>query len=218
MKGLLIVWLLGVTSTAALAHQPVVDMAPRWNGGYGFQTRVEHANSDTITWLEGVYTFKPALRMTLKIPYGGDGLGNSIFAVPLKKYKNAARYTSNWGLTPSVRAPTGGGNDWDGGLSLSYSSESVDVYQLYDLHFLGDRRGLDINVGTVHADGQGSAWFTLWDVTAVDSDSGQRILTGPVLVYFRRNIAARLEYKLAAYDDDDEWSGNYLSFTLGIVY
>ena len=103
MKGLLIVLLLGVTSTAALAHQPVVDMAPRWNGGYGFQTRVEHANSDTITWLEGVYTFKPALRMTLKIPYGGDGLGHSIFAVPLKKYKNAARYTSNWGLTPSVR-------------------------------------------------------------------------------------------------------------------
>ncbi len=79
-------------------------------------------------------------------------------------------------------------------------------------------RGLDINVGTVHPDGQGSASFTLWDVTAVDSDSGQRILTGPVLVYFRRNIAARLEYKLAAYDDDDEWSGNYLSFTLGIVY
>ena len=84
------------------------------------------------------------------------------------------------------------------------------------MHFLGDLRGLDINVGAVHPDGQGSAWFTLWDVTAVDSDSGQHILTGPVLVYFRRNIAARLEYKLAAYDD--EWSGNYLSFTLGIVY
>ena len=68
MKGLLIVLLFGVTSTAALAHQPVVDMAPRWNGGYGFQTRVEHANSDTITWLEGVYTFKPVSYTHLTLP------------------------------------------------------------------------------------------------------------------------------------------------------
>ena len=91
MHRLFIVLFLGVPCTAALAHQPVVDMAPRWNGGYGFQTRVEHANSDTITWLEGVYTFKPALRMTLKIPFTGDGLGSSIFAIPLKRYKNAAQ-------------------------------------------------------------------------------------------------------------------------------
>ena len=53
----------------AYAHQPVMDMAPRWNNGYGVQTRVEHANSETTTWLEGVYTFKPSLRMTLKVPH-----------------------------------------------------------------------------------------------------------------------------------------------------
>ena len=214
----LLLFLLGITAAGAFAHQPVVDMAPRWNGGYGVQTRVEHANSDTVTWVEGVYTFKPAVRMTLKIPYDGDGLGDSIFAVPLKKYTNAQGYTSNWGLTPSLRMPSGGGDDWDAGLSLSYSSESVNLYQLYDLHLLGEVRGLDINIGTVHPDGRGSALFTLWDVTAVDSDSGQRILTGPVLIYFQRNIAARLEYKLAAYDHDDDWSGNFVSFTLGIVY
>ena len=31
------------------AHQPVMDMAPRWNNGYGVQTRVEQANSETTT-------------------------------------------------------------------------------------------------------------------------------------------------------------------------
>ena len=74
------------------------------------------------------------------------------------------------------------------------------------------------NVRTVYLDGKGSAWFTLWDITAVDSDRGQRVLTGPVAVYFMRNIAARLENKLEAYDDDDGWDGNYISFTLGMVY
>ena len=70
------------------AHQPVMDMAPRWEHGYGFQVRIESAYSKklqkgssetenpfnlhrrvTTTWLEGIYTFKRELRFTLKIPY-----------------------------------------------------------------------------------------------------------------------------------------------------
>ena len=118
----------------AYAHQPVMDMAPRWNNGYGVQTRVEHANSETTTWLEGVYTFKPSLRMTLKVPHSNGKTGDAILAMPIKRYKNAGAFTSNWGLTPSVRMPTGGGSKWDAGLSLSYSSESRKVYTLYDLY------------------------------------------------------------------------------------
>ncbi len=74
--------------TTAQAHQPVMDMAPRWEDGYGFQIRHEFYGSDTLmdgdseianplnlerfvhkTWLEGVYTFDRSKRITFKIPY-----------------------------------------------------------------------------------------------------------------------------------------------------
>ena len=76
-----------LTSTAQ-AHQPVMDMAPRWEDGYGFQVRHESYGSDTLldsdseianplglerfvdkTWFEGVYTFDRSKRVTFKIPY-----------------------------------------------------------------------------------------------------------------------------------------------------
>ncbi|MFT6076903.1 MAG: hypothetical protein ACJA02_000040 [Myxococcota bacterium] len=70
------------------AHQPVMDMAPRWDGGYGFQVRHENYGSGKLinkdskidnsanqrssinkTWFEGVYTFDKSIRATFKIPY-----------------------------------------------------------------------------------------------------------------------------------------------------
>jgi hypothetical protein len=70
------------------AHQPVMDMAPRWQGGFGFQLRNVQRSSKSLrngdkkvensqgqkrrvntTWLEGVYTFKRELRLTAKIPW-----------------------------------------------------------------------------------------------------------------------------------------------------
>lgn len=67
------------------AHQPVMDMAPRWSGGWGFQFRYETLGSDrgigeeynglsksyyrNTTWFEGVYTWKRSIRATFKIPY-----------------------------------------------------------------------------------------------------------------------------------------------------
>ncbi len=205
-------------TSQAIAHQPVMDMAPRWNGGYGAQTRITHANNTTTTWVEGVYTFKPALRMTLKVPYRDGKNGDAILAMPIKRYKNAGASTSNWGLTPSVRMPTGGGNDWDAGLSLSYSSESKGYYELYDIYRLGDTTGIDINAGLSHADGKGSSWFTLWDISGRDSDSGQHLLTGPVLVYFKGNVIVRGEYKFLALDNDKQWDGDYLSIGIGMVF
>jgi hypothetical protein len=217
MKLLMLILFIGLSSSA-YAHQPVMDMAPRWNNGYGMQTRVTHANAETTTWLEGVYTFKPSVRMTLKVPFSNGDTGDAIFAMPIKRYKNAGASTSNWGLTPSVRIPTGGGSQWDAGLSLSYSAENRKVYQLYDLYALGDSAGIDVNVGLVHANGKGSSWFTLWDITAKDSDSGQHVLTGPVVVYFKRNLILRAEYKFAAHDNDEKWDGDYFSFGIGLVY
>ena len=74
--------------SSAYAHQPVMDMAPRWEGGYGFQIRYETYKSETVldgdsevsnpmgrskrvskTWLEGVYTFTREIRVSAKLSY-----------------------------------------------------------------------------------------------------------------------------------------------------
>jgi len=71
-----------------LAHQPVMDMAPRWQKGYGGQVRVEARYSDKVlsgdnkaenpfgrdrrvqkTWVEGVYTLRREVRLTFKLPF-----------------------------------------------------------------------------------------------------------------------------------------------------
>lgn len=163
---------------AAFAHQPVMDMAPRWKGGYGFQLRLEHYGSDSLRagnrgidnpaerdqnitklWLEGIYTFKRELRLSVKIPYidqrrtvirdgmtidqSGRGLGDIIIGLPLKRYSNQATATRNIAFTPSVRLPTGSTHgDWpvgdgsiDVGISLSASFEKASLYQYYDLFY-----------------------------------------------------------------------------------
>ena len=71
--------------SVVFAHQPVMDMAPRWANGYGFQIRYESFGSDSYLdasdsktqksfiqntmWLEGVYTWKRSIRATFKLPY-----------------------------------------------------------------------------------------------------------------------------------------------------
>lgn len=70
------------------AHQPVMDMTPRWRGGFGIQFRYEQLVRDrlvqggnfvsnplgfrsesSILWTEGVYTFTREHRITFKMPY-----------------------------------------------------------------------------------------------------------------------------------------------------
>lgn len=70
------------------AHQPVMDMAPRWKKGYGFQVREEFRSSDKLldrdseidnpfgrdrrvsaTWFEGIYTFRREVRLSFKWPW-----------------------------------------------------------------------------------------------------------------------------------------------------
>ncbi len=70
------------------AHQPVMDMAPRWAGGSGLQIRHIWFGSNELldyedqvsnplglshdvnqTWFEGVYTFDRSFRVTAKLPY-----------------------------------------------------------------------------------------------------------------------------------------------------
>ena len=166
------------------AHQPVMDMAPRWNGGYGFQLRQEYRKSDTLlrgdsrianplglkqrvstTWIEGVYTFQRAFRLTLKVPVvaqsrtrlvagtlteqKASGLGDIIVAVPLKYYKNWKASTGNIGFTPSLRLPTGntsgtyplGDGSVDVGASLNASWETPLFYHFYDAFYWHNSTG-----------------------------------------------------------------------------
>ena len=218
MKKLYLLFLLIISFTGeAFAHQPVMDMAPRWAQGYGIQTRVENFDSRTTTWVEGVYTFDKSVRATFKLPYSNDDVGGLIVGLPLKKYKNDGPKTSNWSVTPSVQLPTGSHDGWDAGLSLSYSAESPSFYQLYDLYTLGDRTGLDINAGFAFP-GKGSGMFALWDVSALTSDDGDRIQTGPVFVYFKQNMMFRAEYKALVWERDSEWSGGFFSVGIGFVF
>jgi len=277
-----------VVAVPATAHQPVMDMAPRWAEGYGFQIRQEHFGSNDLmrgsddipntldidryvdtTWLEGVYTFKRSIRATIKIPYidqrrnatingvavrqQNNGLGDVVLGLPLKRYKNRGASTSNWGITPSIRIPTGSssGNfpisdgSWDMGLSFAYSRETPMVYQLYDLYYwhqgsgergmqTGDSWGLDVNVGLHpwHDNDSNSGIFTLWDISARHDDApnarnlttasgGDRVQTGPVLVYYRQNFMLRAEAKFLAYEHVDGIRlsrGNEFSLSLGFTF
>lgn len=215
-----------MTAPIAYAHQPVMDMAPRWEEGYGLQIRQESYGSDKLmdgdseianplglkryvhkTWLEGVYTFDRAARVTFKLPYinqsrtkniGGtgvkqsnSGLGDLIIGVPLKHYINKGAGTQNFGLTPSLRIPTGSTSgdfplsdgSWDLGLSLSHSYESIKYYTLVDLFYWansdgqrgmreGNELGFDLNVGyhPYHNNDTNSGMFVMWDVTARHSE------------------------------------------------
>jgi len=183
-KVLITIIVYGGFTNLVFAHQPVMDMAPRWEKGYGFQIRHEYRYSDTFinkdnelsnplglsrkvntTWLEGVYTWNRAKRITIKIPWiqqeritsvngvatkqSTTGLGDIIIGVPIKKYSNFENSTSNLGFTPSLRLPTGkirgdypiGDGSLDVGLSVAYSHEAFGLYQYYDLFYWINNKG-----------------------------------------------------------------------------
>ncbi len=277
-----------IVALPASAHQPVMDMAPRWADGFGFQLRHEHYGSDErkrgsdsidnplgigrfvdTTWIEGVYTFDRSLRATIKVPYidqlriatingssvrqQNQGIGDVVLGLPLKRYKNQGATTQNWGLTPSIRIPTGTSSgdfpnsdgSWDIGLSVSYSWENPFIYQLYDLYYwhqgpgkrsmqTGDSWGLDVNVGLHpwHDNDENTGLFALWDVSVRHDDApnaqnlttasgGDRVQTGPVLVYYRDSFMVRAEFKLLAYERVDGLGtsrGNEFSLAVGFAF
>lgn len=100
-RSYLLISLMMILAGTASAHQPVMDMAPRWENGFGFQYRYEYYGSDELlsgssklenplglkrhverNWFEGVYTFDREARVTFKLPYvnqrrivSSDGVG-----------------------------------------------------------------------------------------------------------------------------------------------
>ena len=181
---LIVLCVTGGLQTSTSAHQPVMDMSPRWKSGYGGQVRHVWRGSDTLkdgdsevdnplgrrkrvstTWLEGVYTFTRAARVTAKIPWidqsrvtvkdgvrvrhTDSGWGDLILAAPLKHFGNRGATTWNYGFTPSIRVPTGstraefpvGDGSTDFGASVSYSHETPKLYQFYELFYWANTRG-----------------------------------------------------------------------------
>ncbi len=254
---------LSIPATGA-AHQPVMDMAPRWQDGWGFQVRNEYRTSDELrrggsktsnpqgrkrrvntTWLEGVYTFKRELRLTAKIPWvdhsrvsivngtpdtqTGSGIGDAILGLQLKHYYNRKASTGNFGLTPSVRFPTGstrgdypvGDGSWDVGISASFSAEMAGLYQFYDVFYWhntdgkrgidrGDEVGLDANIGIhpFHNNRYNTGIFLMGDLSARYEGRGndtagttgeKRISLGPVVVGYWNNLMLRGEVKFPVY-------------------
>lgn len=246
------------------AHQPVMDMAPRWHGGFGFQIRNERRSSNDLasghsdranplgrkrrinsTWLEGVYTFKRELRLTAKLAWleqsrvivrdgsrvkqTGSGIGDAILGFQFKHYYNRESSTGNFGLTPSIRIPTGSlGDDfpvadgsWDVGISASFSAEMSQLYQYYDIFYwhnskgrrgidAGDEFGLDVNIGVhpYHSNLHNAGVFLMGDLSVryrgPGSDTagrtgGKRISLGPVLVGYWNNLMLRGEVKFPVY-------------------
>ncbi len=81
-----------------------MDMAPRWEQGYGFQTRYESYGSSTLmngdsevdnpldlkryvqkTWFEGVYTFDRSRRLTFKLPHINQSRSRNIAGQAVKQ-------------------------------------------------------------------------------------------------------------------------------------
>ncbi|PCJ99180.1 MAG: hypothetical protein COA45_07005 [Zetaproteobacteria bacterium] len=100
---LLVVFLL-ILPQPSFAHQPVMDMAPRWDDGFGFQLRYESYGSDDLLdgdtkisnllglkryvnkiWLEGLYTFDRSVRVTFKLPYVDQSRTKNINGVGVRQ-------------------------------------------------------------------------------------------------------------------------------------
>jgi len=90
MTKLLYLTLLPLLSAQSFADQPIMNMMPRWDGGYGFQVRSEYTHRGDLLQgdriigagfsedihqlhLEGVYTWDKSIRLTMKLPYVLDG-------------------------------------------------------------------------------------------------------------------------------------------------
>ncbi len=44
------------------------------------------------------------------------------------------------------------------------------------------------------------------------------VQTGPVLMFYRQNVMARIEYKALVYERDRIWHGGYVSVSIGFVF
>tara|TARA_Y100001934_G_scaffold271167_1_gene357283 strand:+ start:856 stop:1680 length:825 start_codon:yes stop_codon:yes gene_type:complete len=232
--------LLGLTCFSGLfADEPIMNEMPRWSGGWGVQTVLEqrtekdlllgkrkaHAGYNEevdILHLEGVYTWKKSIRMTVKLPYvlnarretpdgaGGkmlqkdNGMGDLTLALPLKKYFNLDGRSGAWTLKPMLRIPLAGegeykvyDNEWGHGLGLGYGTETAQ----WHFHF-------DVNGWVYHEDepfesfsslnlgynfeAANSNGMILWETDFHYEDDGSKTLSAGPAFYWNVNDTTHL--------------------------
>jgi hypothetical protein len=118
----------------SLAEQPIFNMMPRWDKGWGVQFEHEVEDSPTkrihLLHVEGVYTWQRWIRLTYKVPWllSESALGTPVLALPLKKYFNNDGRSGSLSLTPEISLPLSqvplGQSDKVAGMNLGYSQET----------------------------------------------------------------------------------------------
>ena len=100
------------------ADQPIMNMMPRWDGGYGFQVLAEsihrsdlkqgddvvasgYSEDLSILHLQGVYTWDRSVRLTFKLPYIMD-----VSEVPGSRARRLCNTTRGWVTSPLPSAQT----------------------------------------------------------------------------------------------------------------
>ena len=173
--------------SVAYAHQPVMDMAPRWENGFGLQLRHEYYGSDELmdgdseianpfglerfvnrTWLESVYTFDRSKRVTFKLPYINQRRIKNVGGVGVKQ--------KNSGLGDLINAG---------------------MFVMWDV--------------TARYNGKPST------ANLTTASGGKRIQSGPILVLYKDNIMFRGEYKYPIYENTSTISNSRgQEFNIGI--
>jgi hypothetical protein len=194
---------------------------------------------------------RTAVRDGAAVTERGSGLGDIVIGMPLKRYTNERSATSNVAVTPSIRLPTGsssgaypvGDGSTDVGLSFSASWEKADLYQYYDLFYWkngdgdqgieqGDEIGFDANIGwhPYHDNLTNTGVFVMLDLSARHEERGRdvhgvtggdRLSTGPVLVWYRGGIMVRAEYKTPLHEKMEGVQvsrGNEFNVGIGFVF
>lgn len=105
---LLIIISLMLPSFSVFADQPIMNMMPRWDGGYGYQLRTEYIQrndllqgdevvakgfSESIYKLhfEGVYTWDRSIRLTVKLPYVIEARREQLAAGNVKQVERSSK-------------------------------------------------------------------------------------------------------------------------------
>ncbi len=239
----LFIWswgLLSLTWVPSLAaDEPIMNMMPRWAGGWGVQTIFEHrterdlllggrtyagfSEEANILHLQGVYTWKRAVRLTAKLPYvlnarremldgsiqRDEGIGDLTLALPLKKYFNLDGRSGSWTLKPMLRVPLSGedeyevyDDEWGTGLGMSYEFETYRMFFFFgtsgwvyheDEPF-ESHSSFDLGY---NFEAKGSNGTILWETDFhYEDDGSETLLAGPALYWNVDDVThLRLEWK-----------------------
>ena len=230
-------------SNTASAAQPVMSEVPRWDNGYGYQVFQSRRSSDTLmqgdrelanpnglsygkntTNIDGVYTWRKWIRVTLKIPIvdqtrsvlddqgnvvtqTSKGLDDVTLALPLKYYMNRPGNSGHIGFTPQVRfggddsGPyqiSDGSTDFGASLGWEYESSSL-VLGIGSTYWFESAAGKQ-NDWSLH----GVIGWNFHDRGSLrwetdykkDPNKYLSVITGPTLAWnFNDVVLARIEYR-----------------------